>query len=189
MCKSCGKVVEKCVEALLPVRTAKGVAGMETRKKVERLFKYYPEAKQNLEILKFQIGSYAGADEDEVIESLTYTVPEGERVSNSNISDKSSRIALIYKDIADHESQEQLQDMLKRYYLQKNELDVFEYSIKLLEPRLSRIITDIVINKMTWMEVSEKYYVSVNTVAEWRKKAIRQLTKMLESSLLFNRVV
>lgn len=153
---------------------------METRKKVERLFKYYHEAKQSLGILKFQIASFTGESDDQVIESLNYAVPEGERVSTSTIADKSARIALIYRDVANEQSQELLREMARRYYVQKNDIELFEYCITLLEPRLSKIITDIVINKMTWQNAAEKYYVSTRMIGEYRLKAIRQITQFMD---------
>lgn len=162
---------------------------METKQKVERLFKHYGEQKQSLEILGFQILNFVGAKDDEVIEALNFAVPEGERVSTSSLADKSARIALMYKDQVDRESQEMFKGMAKRYITQKNELALFEYCITLLEKRLSEVIKDIVINKMSWADAAEKYNVSVNAIGDYRKKAIKELTKMLEPSCLSSSLV
>jgi hypothetical protein len=159
------------------------VAEMETKKKVEKLFKYYHEAKQNVEILRFQIANFAGIDDTQVIESLNYSIPEGERVTTSNIADKSSRIALIYKNVALDEGEELLKGMMRRYIKEKNELEVFEHCITLLEQPLSDIITDLVMNRMTWIAAAEKYHVHQNMVDNYRKKAIKEITRMIENVL------
>ena len=70
---------------------------METKERVKRLLKGHREIKQNLDILWFQIENFSGLGHDEVITALTFSSPEGEYVHNSNISDKSGRIALMYK--------------------------------------------------------------------------------------------
>lgn len=161
---------------------------METRQKVEKLFKYYPELKKNLDILKFQIDNFSGMSDEQVIESMNYSVPDGERVSTSNIADKPARIALTYQDVTDRESQEMLQELTRRYMKEKGELDVFVYCISLLEPKLSDVITDLVVNRMTWIDAAEKYEVSLTMVGEYRKKGIREVSKMLQQNFLFNLV-
>ena len=70
--------------------------------------------------------------------------------------------------------------MLKRYQSEKRELDVFEYCITLLEPRLSEVMTDMVINGIAWDVIQDKYNISRTTLARYRKKAVEDITKMLE---------
>jgi len=47
-----------------------------------------------------------------------------------------------------------------------------------LEPRLSGVITDMFINKMTWDEMCDKYYVSRNMLSKYRKTGIIQIANM-----------
>lgn len=153
---------------------------MDTKERVKRLLKSHREIKQNLDILRFQIEHFSGLGYDEVITSLTFTSPEGEYVHNNNISDKSGRIALMYQALAYSEGEELLMGMIKRYQSEKRELDVFEYCITLLEARLSEVITDMVINRMAWDEIQNKYNISQTTLARYRKKAVGDIAKMLE---------
>ena len=153
---------------------------MDTKAKVTRLLKSHREIKQNLDILQFQIAHFSGLSYDEVIAALTFSSPEGEYVQNSNISDKSGRIALMYQALADSEGEELLKGMIRRYQSEKRELDVFEYCITLLEPKLAEVLTDMVINRMAWDELQNKYSISQTTLARYRKKAAGEITKMLE---------
>jgi len=153
---------------------------MDTKERVKRLLKGHREIKQNLDILWFQIENFSGLSDDEAITALTFSSPDGEYVQNSNISDKSGRIALMYQVLADSEGKELLMGMIKRYQSEKRELDVFEYCITLLEPRLSEVITDMIINKLAWDEIQNKYNLSQTTLARYRKKAAGDITKMLE---------
>lgn len=153
---------------------------METNERVKRLLKNHREVKQNLDILRFQIEHFSGLGFDEVITALTFSSPEGEYVQNSNISDKSGRIALMYQTLAESEGKELLMGMIKRYQSEKRELDVFEYCITLLEPKLTEVLTDMVINGMAWDDLKNKYNISQTTLARYRKKAVLEITKMLE---------
>lgn len=151
---------------------------MEIKEQVERIFKYYHEIKQNLDILEHQIANFYGVNDEEVIAGLNFAAPQGERVQTSNISDKPARIASIYRDVADRESEEILRGMIRQHYTQKLELDMFEYCITLLDPKLSEVITDMVVNKMQWDVMSNKYHVSQATLGRYRKKAISDITRM-----------
>ena len=71
-------------------------------------------------------------------------------------------------------------EMIKVYQAQKRELDVFEHCVTLLEPKLSVIITDMVIKKMPWDEIQDKHNISRTTLVRYRKKAIADIAKMLE---------
>lgn len=157
---------------------------MDTKEQVKRLFKGHREIKQNLGIRRFQISHFSGLGDDEVIAALTFSSPDGEYVQNSNISDKSGRIALMYKTIVDSEGMDLLRGMVKTYQAQKRELEVFEHCITLLEPKLSEIITDMVIEKMPWDGIQDKHNISRTTLVRYRKKAVEDIAKMLEYGMV-----
>jgi len=160
---------------------------MDTKTKVTRLLKSHREIKKNLDILQFQIAHFSGLSYDEVIAALTFSSPEGEFVKNSNITDKSGKIALMYKALADSEGEELLKGMIRRYQTEKRELEVFEYCITLLEPKLAEVLTDMVINRMSWEDLKTKYNISQTTLARYRKKAVREITNMFEFGRVVNR--
>lgn len=153
---------------------------METKERVEWLLKSYHEMKRNLENLKLEIEHFSGLSYDQVIESLTFSAPVGERVQTSNVSDKSSRIALIYRDVAEGQNDQILRGLLEQFYAQKTELDMLEYRIKLLEPRLSAVVWDMFISGLTWSELCCKYAVSHTMIGNYRKKGIKELSKFYD---------
>ena len=111
---------------------------------------------------------------------MTFATPDGERVTTSGVADKTARIALVYQSIADDHNEEILRELLKQYHTQKSEIDLLEFCISLLEPRLSEIITDMFINKMTWAETAEKHFVSLRMIGKYRQKGITELCKMYD---------
>ena len=149
--------------------------------KVEGLLTNYHDSKRSLELLVFRIGYFKGLSEESVIQELTFASTENERVTSSGASDKTARIALAYRDVTDDHNEELLLELIRQYRTIKSDLDMLDYCIKLLEPKLSGVITDLHINKMTWLAVSEKYFVSMRMVGKYRKKGIAEICKMYDT--------
>lgn len=153
-----------------------GGVRVNTRERVEWLLKNYHEIKRHQERLNFEIERFSGLSYEQVIESLNFATPEGERVQTSSISDKAGRIAFMYREHADRLNAD-VMALAWEYHTQKSEMDVLNYCIVLLEPRLSEVITDMFINKMTWEELCEKYHISRKTLARYRKNGIEQIAE------------
>jgi len=150
------------------------VTELKIKQRVEWLLKNYHEIKRHLDRLNYEIKRFTGLSYEQVIETMNYAAPEGERVQTSNISDKSGRLALSYRDYADQLNSD-VMGLAKEYHAQKDEMDVLDYCIQLLEPSLSEIITDMYINKITWDEICEKNHISRKTLARYRKTGISQI--------------
>lgn len=153
---------------------------MDAKEHVEYLLKHYHEIKRSLDRLQFEIERFSGLSYDKVIEALNFTTPEGERVQSNSISDKCGRIALMYQEHADKLNGD-VMALAWQYHTGKSELDVLEYCITLLEPRLSEVVTDMFINKMSWDEMCIKYYVSRNMLSKYRKTGIDRIDKMFSA--------
>lgn len=142
---------------------------------VEKLFRSYPERKKELEILKFRISNVKGIDADEVIESMCFSNPQGERVQTSDPSDKTASVAINYRKVADRMEDEYFDSLLEMYQKKKEELDFFLFAISKLSGILPDVIEDMVVEGMSWEELSEKYRVSRTMIAKYRKKALREM--------------
>ena len=147
-------------------------------KHVEHLLKTYHDIKRSLDRLNFEIDSFHGLGYTEAITALTFINPDGERVQSSGVSDKTSRIALAYRESTDKLNCDDVLALILKYDTQKREMDVLEYCITLLEPSLSEIITDMFINKMTWDEMCHKYHISQRTLGRYRKSGITQIAEL-----------
>lgn len=112
---------------------------------VEKLFRNYPERKKELEILKFRISNFKGIDADEVIESMCFFNPQGERVRTSGPSDKTASVAINYRKVADRMEDEYFDSLLEMYRKKKEELDFFLFAISKLRGILPDVIEDMVV--------------------------------------------
>ncbi|SPF40771.1 conserved hypothetical protein [Candidatus Desulfosporosinus infrequens] len=155
---------------------------MDTKERVEWLLKNYHGIKRSLDRLNFEIERFTGLSYDKVIDMLNFTTPEGERVTSNRVSDKSGRIALGYREHTEKLNND-VMGWAWQYHTQKSELDVLEYCITLLEPKLSEVITDMFINKMTWTQLCDKYHVSVAMIGKYRKKGITEICGMYDARM------
>lgn len=125
--------------------------------------------------LENQIMNFQGITESEMIESMNYVQPSGERVQTGGVSDKTSRIAINYKNRMNRINREWQEHLAKKHAALVEELLFFESAILSLRGILPYFISDMVIDGLTWDDLAAKYHVSRTMVAKYRKKAIREL--------------
>ncbi|TGE31314.1 hypothetical protein [Desulfosporosinus sp. Sb-LF] len=152
---------------------------------VSKLLVNYHETKRSLGLLEFKIKNYEmyRISTERTIEEMTFSSPQGERVSNSGITDKTARIALKYQGVTDANNDEHLEELKWQYKTQKYEIDTLDLCISLLEKEQSNIVTDLAINGMNFVETGAKYYMSKTSVRRRYKKAILELGKMYQNHI------
>lgn len=149
---------------------------------VDKLLINYHELKRSLGLLEFKIENYEmyRISAERTIEEMTFTSPQGERVANSGVSDKTAKIALNYKSATVDYNEEHLAELEERYKAQKYELDMLERCIFLLKKELSDLITDMVINGMGVDVLSVKYGMSRTSIKRRYKKAVKEIAEMYQ---------
>lgn len=149
--------------------------------RAEMMFKEYKNMKRELSVLEFQLRQFVGIGEEELIESMCFSHPEGdERIQTSSISDKTSKIALNYKHIAERENEDWYDFLLKRYKSIHEEITFFEHNILELQGVLSEVIMDLLNGELTWETMMKKYNVSHAMIGKYRKAAIKELNARYE---------
>ena len=128
--------------------------------------------------LENQIKNFKGLTELEMIDSLQFSQPDGERVQTSGISDKTARIAVSYKDKVNSINKEWQDHLEKKHAVIVEELIFFESAVLSLSGILPAFISDMVIKSVSWDDLAAKYHISRTMVAKNRKKAIRELESL-----------
>lgn len=150
------------------------------RERIETLIRDYPKKKMELKCLEHQIRHFRGISEDEMIDSLYFTQPEGERVQTSGVSDKTARIAMSYRERMDAINQEWYQHLERQYVTLAEEVGFFEGAVKALEGKMGEIMQDMIFSQASWDELADKHYVSRRTIGRYRQKAIDALVELYE---------
>ena len=145
---------------------------------VEKIIKDYYLMKKEMAVLKFQLENFAGVSDDDLISSMSLGHQEGERVQNSQVSDKTAHVAMNYNAVSARLNDEMYDCLLEQYRELQAETEFFEYSLTCLSGRLPEIMKDLVIDKMSWAAMAEKYRVSHMMIGKYRKKAMEELAEI-----------
>lgn len=145
------------------------------REEIRRMFCEYPIRKEELAILKFRITNFKGIDADEIIESMCFANPQGERVQTSGPLDRTASVAIKYRKVADRMEDELFDGLLEQYKKQKEEMEFFHFGVDRLSGKLPQVIRDMVFEEMEWQKLEEKYRVSHTMIGKYRKRALQEL--------------
>lgn len=151
------------------------------RERIEQMVRGYPKNKMEQECLLHQICSFRGITEQEMIDSLYFTRPDGERVQTSGSSDKTAMVALNYKSQMARINEEWYDHLEDEYLKLTEELRFFESAVLSLPGIQGKVFQTLVFEQATWEQAAEKFYISRRTVGNYRAKAIEELTKMYEN--------
>lgn len=146
----------------------------------EEMLREYPRKRRHLECLKKELMDFKGLSDEDMIESMYFTHPEGEKVQTSLKTDKTAKIAATYKDRLERINNEWYEHLEKEYYELAEEVRFFESAISALSGDLSEVMRDMVIYGYTWDALCNEYHVSRTMIAKYRRKAIRELDEMYD---------
>ena len=141
----------------------------------EKMIKQYPEWKRELTVIRNQLCSYDGVNENEVIDSMCYVRTKGYRVQISELPDTTAQAALIFRERAEAMSDEWYEYLMERYQLLAEEVEFFEQTVHSLSGKLSEVMYDLIMAEMLWKELATKYKVSETMIGKYRKKALKEM--------------
>ena len=144
---------------------------------VERIINEYSQMVRECEQLKKQMEAQEFLSADELISAMSFSHPDGERVQSSDLSDKTARIALGYREKLERINEELIVPMQKRYAVLDNEISFLVDAICNLPEDLAYVMQALVIEGLTWEEVSQEMFISVTKLQKLRKAAIDNLTR------------
>jgi hypothetical protein len=143
--------------------------------RAEKIMQEYQQMVMERICLENQIKNFKGITEEEMIDSLYFPQPDGDRVQTSGISDKTARIAISYREKMDRINKEWQAHLEKKHSVLLEELVFFESAVFSLSGILPDLISDMVVKGLTWDDLADKYHISRTMVAKNRKRAIREL--------------
>jgi DNA-directed RNA polymerase specialized sigma24 family protein len=144
---------------------------------VEKIISEYPQMVREREHLKKQMEAQEFLSADELISAMSFSHPDGERVQSSDLSDKTARIALGYREKLERINEELIVPMQKRYAVLDNEISFLEDAICNLPEDLTYVMQELVLEGLTWEEVSQEMFISVTKLQKLRKAAINNLIR------------
>lgn len=149
---------------------------------VEKVINEYPDMIERRKAVKLQLSTLKSnqLSVNDIIESLTFSHPDGERVQTSGTSDKVAKIAISFRDHQERMNAEILSYWIGRYEHLDAEITFLENSIQSLQGEQKETMQTLVIDGMTWEEASQSLCVSISTLQRIRKKAIDSLVRVYQ---------
>ena len=144
----------------------------------EEAIREYPDWLKQKKILELQITNFENISESDIIDSMTFSQPNDERVQSNTISNKTAKIALVYRErlrIGLEEDEKRLKSLISQHIRLCSKIKYLESCISTLSGELSEIMSDLIINGLCWEEVGNKYNLSRSALARRRKKALKEL--------------
>lgn len=146
--------------------------------RVERMIKEYHSMVMERDCLRHQLANFQGVTEEEVIDAMTFSSPEGERVQTSNITDKTASIAATFRDRAYRLNRDWIDHLTVKLLALEEEIGFFHSALRSLPPELAPLMWDLAVERMTWDNVERKYRFCRATIGKYRKKAISELDSL-----------
>ena len=144
---------------------------------VKKMISEYPQMVIEREHLKKEIEAKEFLSADELLSAMSFSHPDGERVQSSDLSDKTARIALGYREKLERINNELVAPMQKRYAALDTEISFLETSIDELPEDMTMAIHELVIDGFSWEEVAANLYISITKLQKLRRAAIENLVR------------
>ena len=149
--------------------------------KAEEMFRDYRNLKKEQSVLEFQLQQFQGINENDLISAMSLSHPDGdERVQTSSLSDKTAKVAINYKQVAERENDEWYDFLWNRYRYVKEEVDFFEQGILGLKGVLPEVMKDLLNEDLTWDDIQARHHVSRTMVSKYKKSAMKELNVLYE---------
>lgn len=156
---------------------------MAPRVHVERMLKEYATLRHEMAVIGAMIEQFMPVTDVEIIETLSFGKADGAKVQNTAISEKTAKVAAIYREVAAKSNDEALGSLVHEYHHYKSQVDFIDFCLLRLPAPLSSVMSDFVQNGMAWTDVCEKYHLSNSTVGRYRKTAIAELERWYQSRI------
>lgn len=147
-------------------------------RKMDEIVKKYPEMIQKRDCLAYQLAHFRGFSDEEVIESMYMFQQDGERVQNSNVSDKTAQIALNYRERCAQINREWYEEMERELQMVNEEVTFFEAAVHALPVKIRGAVSALFIDQDTWDTVQANFHIGRATLSAYRRQALRALENL-----------
>ena len=147
---------------------------------VEKMIKEYPTLIQKRKVLKIQLENFNGITDEDIISTMCFSHPDGERVQSSDLSDKTAKVAIAYKRSKSRMNDELYSYLFKEYERLDEEITFLEGAIRELPEELSEVMRAMVIGGLSWEDTEYASCQARSTLSSKRKKAIDALVRIYQ---------
>lgn len=152
---------------------------------VEYLLKNWQPLNQQLKELKMLVEGFNALTEEDIIEELTFKKSQEEKVKESQISDKTPSIALVYKEAVEKQSLKSQRELRKVIEATEGELIRLERAMNALSIENRQILEALYFQGKSYKVVARALALSESTLNRYRKKAIEYMAGLFSMEHIF----
>jgi len=153
---------------------------MTSKEYIRNAVAEYPRIKKELELLRKQIDDYVGITENEAISALVFRKSDQPMVDNSNISDKTANVALMFREFIKRMNEQGVAEITMEYYERKHFIDWFDCQVGMIKEELKRSVFQEILTGLTHSKIAKKYYICEKEVYRYKKEVKERMEKALE---------
>lgn len=150
---------------------------MEIKQYVIGLLTDYNSIKQEMDSLQFELKNLEISSDTEMIEAMTFSPPQGERVATGKISDKTSGIALTYAERFLEIREQAAHEVNARLWWLTATINRLDYYMDRLPAHQAAVLRNYYFDGYSWREIESLTGVSYKTLAHHKNSAIKALVQ------------
>lgn len=159
----------------------KGSAILEMKKYVLELLVNYNSMKQEIEALQYELNNFSTESENETIEAMIFSSPDGERVNSSRISNNTPEIALTYTQRNEKLKENTMREIIGRLRCLRATTDRLDFYMEKLEAHQASILQAYYFEGYTWQELQDLRGVTEKTLRKYRDDGVKALAQKYSS--------
>lgn len=157
---------------------------MEPREYVVKLLKNHTRMVREITSLRFELKNFVKVGDDEIIEEMALSHPMGDGIRSGRVSDKTTDVALRYREVAEQVNEEAYKAVVHRLSALETATERLDFYLGQLDKTQVEVIRGYYFERRTWREMQEGTELAVKTLRKMRDTAVASLTE--QYALLFS---
>ena len=153
---------------------------MEIRDYILYVLEHYNQMRAEMDTLRFELRNLDRMKDSEIIEAMTFSIPQAERVDTSERTDKTAGIALAYEERRDRMQAEAVRELAGRLSQLTLEIERLDFYMGQLPPFEASILKEHYLENYSWRELQDLKGISTKTLIRRRDEAVARLVQLYE---------
>ena len=157
---------------------------MEPKEYVLMLLKNYSRMMREAASLRFELKNFVKIGDDEIIEGMALSSKMGDGIRSGRIADKTTDIALRYREVADKVNEEAYKAVLHRLNALETAVSRLDFYLSQMDKTQVEVLQGYYFERKTWREMQEGMNLATKSLRRIRDTAVTFLTE--QYALLFS---
>ena len=150
---------------------------MEPREYVVKLLKNHTRMVREITSLRFELKNFVKVGDDEIIEEMALSHPMGDGIRSGRVSDKTTDVALRYREVADRMNEEAYKAVVYRLNALETAIERMDFYLSQMEQMRVEVLRGYYFEGQTWREMQERMNLATKSLRRIRDADVASLTE------------